>query len=66
MATRKNFEFGPKTQEDLTWLEQRLEAATEAETVRRALSLLRHILAESPDTHVDIRREAQPDLRILL
>jgi hypothetical protein len=64
MGVRKNFDFGPQAQENLDWLQARLEAASEVETVRRVLALARRILEASSDGHVDIRRDPLPDLRI--
>ncbi len=67
MSVRKNFEFRPQMQNDLTWLQERLEAATEAETVRRSLSLLRQILEANDGDDINIRRkEPLPDLHIPL
>lgn len=63
---RKNFNFGAKQQDDLAWLQEKIEASTEAETIRRLLHFARIVLESNDKNHIDIRRDSLPDLRVVI
>lgn len=65
-AIKKSVHLSPKDQGDLDWLRERLDATTDSEVLRRIISFARHALETTSNNCIELPRENDVNLKILI